>query len=87
MTSVGENGTHLSTTQKLKIGLARMLLCAPRIAVFDIDCLIDSETDTEFRARVLEIVTKMAKKPNFTVIVLTHHPAVVEMADVVCCVG
>eukprot|EP00026_Physarum_polycephalum_P005887 Phypoly_transcript_05926.p1 GENE.Phypoly_transcript_05926~~Phypoly_transcript_05926.p1 ORF type:complete len:530 (+),score=50.62 Phypoly_transcript_05926:267-1856(+) len=87
MTSVGENGTHLSSTQKLKLSLARMLLSSPRIGVFDIDWLMESETDVEFRTLVLEIVTKMAKKANLAVIMLTNHRHVVEMADVVCCVG
>ena len=87
MTSVGENGTHLSSTQKLKLALARMLLRAPRIAVFDIDYAVESETDVEFRTRVLEVVAKMAKRAKLAVIVLTHHPRVMEMADVVCCVG
>jgi ABC-type transport system involved in cytochrome bd biosynthesis fused ATPase/permease subunit len=126
MTAVGEHGMYLSTTQKMKLALARMLLSKvtssfpsfslcfplsllsspaplfpllshlsppfqltlpkPRVAVFDVDCVIESETDLEFRTRILDVVAKMANT-QITVIVVTHNDTLVNLADVVCCVG
>lgn len=87
MTAVGEQGMSLSSTQKLKIALARLLLCNPRVVVFDIDFVLDSETDLEFRQIVLDVVVKMAKKANLVVVAVTHHPDMVRIADVVCHIG
>jgi ABC-type protease/lipase transport system fused ATPase/permease subunit len=86
MTYVGEQGLHLSATQKTKLALARLLVSNPKVVIFDVDAALESETDDEFRARVLEAISKMAHA-MVTVIVVSTRQELIDVADVVCSVG
>lgn len=86
MTIVGEHGLHLSSSQKTRIALARLFLSNPKVVIFDVDCVIESETDVDFRDLVLGAISNMAKS-NVTVIVLTSSKRLLEMADIICAVG
>jgi len=86
MTYIGEQGLHLSATQKMKIGLTRLLVSNPKVVVFDVDAILESETDAEFRGRVLETISKMAHA-MVTVIVVSTRQELVDVANVVCYIG
>jgi ATP-binding cassette, subfamily B, bacterial len=75
-TPMGDNGVRLSGGQRQRIALARALLKNPRILILDeATSMFDPDSEREFIERARDAV-KLA-----TVIVITHRPATLAMAD------
>lgn len=75
-TVVGDQGVRLSGGQKQRIALARALLKDPAILVLDeATAMFDPEGEAEFIAECHEVLKQR------TVILITHRPASLAMAD------
>jgi ATP-binding cassette subfamily C protein len=77
-TSVGERGSLLSGGQRQRISIARALVHEPRLLIFD---EATAALDAESEAAVWQTVA--ALRGRTTVIAISHHPALVAVADVV----
>lgn len=74
---IGEKGNRLSGGQRQRIGLARAIYKDPKFVVLDEP---NSNLDGEAEVDLLELI-KALKKGGTTVIVVTHKPNLVEVAD------
>jgi len=75
-TLIGDRGVRLSGGQKQRIALARALIKDPPILVFDeATSMFDDEGETAFIAACVEALR------GRTVILVTHRPATLELAD------
>ena len=75
-TRTGERGLALSAGERQRIALARALLRRPEILILDEPTsALDSETEKLVAGRLREAL------PDATIIVITHKPALAEMAD------
>lgn len=77
-TLLGERGVNLSGGQKQRISIARAILRAPRILIFD-DCL--SAVDTETEAVILGNLRRIMK--DSTAILVSHRVSTVRDADLI----
>jgi ATP-binding cassette subfamily B protein len=75
-TKVGERGVTLSGGQKQRISIARALVKAPKILIFD-DCLSAVDTETE-EAILTNLKRIMANK---TTILVSHRVSTIKHAD------
>ncbi len=75
-TSVGEMGTRLSGGQRQRIALARALVTRPDILILD---EVTSALDPATEAGIVSNIRNLARV--FTIIVITHRDAWVEVAD------
>ncbi len=73
---VGERGTLLSGGQRQRIALARALLLLPKVLILD---EITSALDPVTERNVCNFVKKLV--PEYTLIVITHRQAWLELAD------
>jgi PrtD family type I secretion system ABC transporter len=76
-TQIGERGAVLSGGQRQRIGLARALYGDPKIIVLDEP---NSNLDEEGEACLLQAVVNL-KKLGATVVLVTHKPNVLSVAD------
>lgn len=77
-TRCGERGAALSAGERQRIVLARALLRQPSVLILDEPTsALDSETEALVAGRLREAL------PGATIIVITHKPALAEMADCV----
>lgn len=75
-TSIGERGIRLSGGQRQRVALARALLKKPAILILDEPtAMFDPESEIRF------VETARKALANCTVILVTHRPASLEMAD------
>lgn len=74
---IGEKGSKLSGGQRQRIGLARAVLGEPGFVVLDEP---NSNLDGEAELALLEMI-KILKQAGTTVVVVTHKPNLVEVAD------
>jgi len=75
-TSIGSDGLRLSTGQRQRIALARMLLARPRIVLLDeVTSALDSETERTVMEALRTTLT------HCTVIVVSHRLSTVRYAD------
>lgn len=77
-TAVGENGALLSGGQRQRLGIARAMVTAPRLVVFDEST---SALDAETEHRVAEALTAM--RGHVTLVVIAHRLTLVRQADIV----
>ena len=77
-TKVGERGVTLSGGQKQRISIARAIIKAPQILIFD-DCL--SAVDTETEDTILRNLKTVMK--NKTSIIVSHRVSSVKNADTI----
>jgi len=75
-TSVGEMGARLSGGQRQRIALARALVTRPDILILD---EVTSALDPATEAGIVSNIRNLAR--TFTIIVITHRDAWVEVAD------
>ena len=76
-TQVGEGGTVLSGGYRKRIGLARAVFGGPSLVVLDEP---SSNLDSEGEAALAECIVKL-KQAHVTVILVSHRPATVAVAD------
>lgn len=75
-TRTGERGLALSAGERQRIALARALLRRPSVLILDEPTsALDGETERLIAGRLRETL------PDATIIVITHKPALAEMAD------
>lgn len=77
-TVVGDQGSRLSGGQRQRLGIARALLCRPRLLVMD---EATSALDSTSEAAVLETVENLRR--NICVIMVAHRLATVRNADMI----
>lgn len=75
---VGENGALLSGGQRQRLGIARAMVTAPRLIVFDEST---SALDAETEHRVAEALTSL--RGQVTLVVIAHRLTLVRQADIV----
>ncbi len=76
-TQVGEQGGMLSSGQRQRIGIARALYGEPNYIVFDEpDAHLDGQAELEFINVIKELKSK-----HVTVVIVSHKPNVVKVAD------
>ena len=76
-TDIGEKGNKLSGGQRQRIGLARAIFKEPKYLVLDEP---NSNLDGEAELELLQLI-KDLKQKGTTVIVITHKPNLIEVAD------
>jgi ATP-binding cassette subfamily C protein len=77
-TMVGEQGARFSGGQRQRIAIARALVRRPALLLLD---EFTASLDRDTQAAVIETVK--AQRPAVTVVLVTHHDALEEIADVV----
>jgi PrtD family type I secretion system ABC transporter len=76
-TDIGEKGSKLSGGQRQRVGLARAIFKEPKYLVLDEP---NSNMDGEAELELIRLIETI-KKQGTTVIVVTHKPNLVEVAD------
>lgn len=77
-TQTGERGLSISVGERQRIALARALLRQPSVLILDEpSAALDSETEKRVAAGL------RTSLPNATIVVITHKPALAEMADMI----
>lgn len=77
-TTVGEHGARVSGGQRQRIAIARALVRRPRLLLLD---EFTASLDAQTEASVLDTIR--ALRPRVTVVIATHQPALIAIADVV----
>jgi|TARA_B110000037_G_scaffold221030_1_gene290598 ATP-binding cassette, subfamily B, bacterial PglK len=68
-TFIGENGAKLSGGQRQRIGIARALICNPKVLIFD---EATSGLDKETEKKVFEDLKKISK--DLSILIISHNP-------------
>jgi ABC-type protease/lipase transport system fused ATPase/permease subunit len=76
-TNIGERGARLSGGQRQRLGMARALYGNPKFLVLDEP---NSNLDGQSELELLEILKEL-KQQQVTVVVISHKPNLVEIAD------
>jgi len=77
-TRTGERGLELSAGERQRLALARALLRKPSVLILDEPTsALDAETEARVAARLRDAA------PDITLIVITHKPALADLADMV----
>jgi len=76
-TEIGERGSRLSGGQQQRLGLARALYGNPKFLVLDEP---NSSLDGEAELQLIELLATL-KSESVTIVVVTHKPNLVEVAD------
>jgi ATP-binding cassette subfamily C protein len=76
---IGENAARLSGGQKQRLAIARALVHRPRLLILDEPT---SALDAETAEGITRTLRRLAAEEGVTVIAVTHHEAVVNVADV-----
>ena len=76
--SVGERGALVSGGQRQRISIARALVHAPRLLIFD---EATAALDAESEAAVWQTVASL--RGHTTVVAISHHPGLASVADLV----
>ncbi|MFI0350985.1 ABC transporter ATP-binding protein [Actinomadura sp. 9N407] len=77
-TRVGEGGAQLSGGERQRVSIARAFLKKARIVLIDEAA---SALDPESERAVSDAITRLARDPERTVIVIAHRPATLAAAD------
>lgn len=81
-TPVGERGQALSAGERQRIALARALLRRPAVLVLDEpSAALDVETERRVAAGLRAVL------PDATILIITHKPALADLADMVITLG
>jgi ATP-binding cassette subfamily B protein len=81
-TPVGERGQALSAGERQRIALARALLRRPAVLVLDEpSAALDTETERRVAAGLRRVL------PEATILIITHKPALADLADIVITLG
>ncbi|WP_420383773.1 ABC transporter ATP-binding protein [Novosphingobium sp.] len=81
-TPVGERGQALSAGERQRIALARALLRRPAVLVLDEpSAALDTETERRVAAGLRHVL------PDATILIITHKPALADLADMVITLG
>ena len=80
-TMVGERGMMFSGGQRQRLSIARALVRNPRLLILD-EATSSLDPDSE-RAICETLVCLSQKKPDLTILAVSHHPALVQIADIV----
>ena len=77
-TLIGERGVKLSGGQKQRVAIARALAANPRLLLADEPtAALDSRTGRE----VVELLRRLAREQSCAVLMVTHDPRIVDVAD------
>ena len=74
----GDSPSNLSGGQQQRVAIARALVHEPALLICDEPT---SALDAETGARVLELISEIARRPNRCVIVVTHDSRIFKYAD------
>jgi ATP-binding cassette subfamily C protein len=77
-TNVGERGSGLSGGQRQRICIARSLVHRPRLLILD---EATTALDPATEAKVCHNIVSHARRMDMWVVVVSHQPAWIEMAD------
>lgn len=77
-TEIGENGVQLSGGQKQRIAIAQGILRGSPVMLLD---EITSNLDTETEEEICNMIQKLRREKNLTLISVTHRPMILKYAD------